>query len=123
MLFDNLAELLLLTSSLGHVLITPYTKVEESFTLHAVRDLLLKGISKDAVSQVSLSGLHQTPLCTLITSEQYDHVEFAGAVPRSFVPPGFLAGASYPFLRIANELGLLKTGLDVQIMGEYHLNK
>ena len=53
MLVDQLAELLILISSVAHVLLAPHTKVEESFTLHAVRDLLLKGISKDAVSQVS----------------------------------------------------------------------
>ncbi|GAA5962677.1 hypothetical protein JCM3765_006163 [Sporobolomyces pararoseus] len=97
MLVDHLAELLIPISSLAHVLIAPHTKVEESFTLHAVRDLLLKGISKDAISQ-------------------YDHVEFPGAVPRSFIGPGLLSGLSYPFVRIASEFGLLRTGSEVQIL-------
>ncbi|GAA5916579.1 dolichyl-P-Man:Man(7)GlcNAc(2)-PP-dolichol alpha-1,6-mannosyltransferase [Sporobolomyces salmoneus] len=90
-------EPLLLLSSTIHVLLAPYTKVEESFTLHAVRDLLLKGVNKEAISQ-------------------YDHVEFPGAVPRSFVGPGMLSVISYPFVRIADELGMLRSGYEVQIL-------
>ncbi|GAA5941191.1 dolichyl-P-Man:Man(7)GlcNAc(2)-PP-dolichol alpha-1,6-mannosyltransferase [Sporobolomyces koalae] len=94
---DHLAELLLVLSPAAAVFTAPFTKVEESFTLHAARDLLLHGVSRDTIAQ-------------------YDHVEFPGAVPRTFVGPALLAGASYPWVKLASMLGLLHDGLDVQIL-------
>ena len=55
---DTLLELLLVGVCLLHVTICPYTKVEESFNLHAVHDILEKGISNDAVAHVSSPVLH-----------------------------------------------------------------
>lgn len=36
----------------AHTVLSPYTKVEESFTLHAVRDILLHGIRPEAIRKV-----------------------------------------------------------------------
>ncbi len=44
----------------------PYTKVEESFTMQAVHDVLSYGIGREALAR-------------------YDHQVFPGAVPRSFI--------------------------------------
>ncbi|WRT64150.1 uncharacterized protein IL334_001079 [Kwoniella shivajii] len=81
----------------SHVCISPYTKVEESFTLHAVHDVLSYGFDESNLPH-------------------WDHITFPGAVPRSFLPPIVLGLISYPFSALGVSLGLIRTKLDVQIL-------
>ncbi|GAA5838529.1 hypothetical protein JCM11251_003417 [Rhodosporidiobolus azoricus] len=103
-LLPTLPEAFLLAVFTAHPLLTPGAKVEESFTLHAVRDALLYG--------------HKGPDSLAL----WDHVEFAGAVPRSFIPPVALAAVSRPVLEVASRLGLLRDGLDAQIAIRFTLS-
>eukprot|EP00892_Ulva_mutabilis_P010521 jgi/Ulvmu1/7841/UM004_0071.1 len=83
-LFSTGLHVLLLAIIIAHVVVTPYSKVEESFGIQAVHDFLYHGTDLNS----------------------YDHHEFPGVVPRSFVGPALLALASAPaaqplrFLRI-----------------------
>ncbi|BGP27898.1 alpha-1,6-mannosyltransferase, glycosyltransferase family 22 protein [Rhodotorula toruloides] len=90
-------EVLMVLVFAVHVLLVPPAKVEESFTLHFVRDALAKG--------VNAAGL-----------QQYDHLEFSGAVPRSTIGPLALAGLSALPLRLASQLDLIRTGAEVQLI-------
>lgn len=58
-----------------YILLCPYTKVEESFSLQATHDLLVYG------------PINITP---------YDHHLYSGVVPRTFIPPIVLSTLAYP---------------------------
>ena len=48
-------DILLLAGAWGHVLAAPFTKVEESFNLHATHDILMYGVTPDALPNVRLT--------------------------------------------------------------------
>lgn len=78
-------DILLLVWVFYCILICPYTKVEESFNMQAIHDFLSFGwpISFDSTSINSFLN-------------QFDHVEFPGVVPRSFIGAMAVAMLSFP---------------------------
>jgi alpha-1,6-mannosyltransferase len=69
---------ILLCVVLAHVALCPYSKVEESFNLQALHDLLL-----------------------LRHLRLFDHLQFPGVVPRTFIGPLILAALADPILYCA----------------------
>lgn len=80
--FDNAATVLLAGSMLLHLMLCPYTKVEESFGLQAMHDLIF--------NKADLA--------------KYDHNVFPGVVPRTFIGPAAVAATAYPFVAVAEQL-------------------
>ncbi|KAK4192788.1 Alg9-like mannosyltransferase family-domain-containing protein [Podospora australis] len=81
---DLLLSALLPALVLLHLIIAPYTKVEESFNIQATHDVLVYG----------------TPTSNIYNklSNTYDHFTFPGAVPRTFLGPVLLAGFAQPIV-------------------------
>lgn len=71
--------LLLLVVIIAYVVMCPYTKVEESFNMQAMHDLLF--LRNDIAS--------------------YDHLEFSGVVPRTFIGSYIVALVSAPIVLLA----------------------
>ncbi|KAF9879779.1 Alg9-like mannosyltransferase [Colletotrichum karsti] len=70
-----------------HLLLAPDTKVEESFNIQAAHDVLVYGTpTRDVAARLRAS---------------YDHFDFPGAVPRTFVGPVLLAGIGGPIVSLA----------------------
>lgn len=72
-------DLLLVLIMVLHVWMAPYTKVEESFNIQAMHDLLY----------------HRHHL------NKYDHLEFSGVVPRTFIGAIIVSLLSYPLVLVA----------------------
>lgn len=49
---------------------------------------------------------------------RWDHVQFPGAVPRSFGPPVLLGVVVYPVSVLAKALDLVKSRIGLQVLGE-----
>ena len=97
-------SLLIPSLILLHLLVAPYTKVEESFNIQATHDI---------ITYSSLPGNFLKNL------RFFDHVDFPGAVPRTFVgalalaivskPITAFTGAEYAQIVVRAALGLFNT--------------
>ncbi|CAH1778064.1 unnamed protein product [Owenia fusiformis] len=90
-----LLEGLLLSVVLLHLNLCPFTKVEESFNLQAMHDILF----------------HRTNLTA------YDHLEFPGVVPRTFIGPLIVSAVSSPIVYLINLLELGKFPVQIAVRG------
>lgn len=91
--------LLIPTFILVHLFVSPYTKVEESFNIQAIHDILIHGIPTKNADQFFTAN--------------YDHVSFPGSVPRTFAGALVLSGLSRPWV------GLLSSGAQLQLLSMY----
>ncbi|PPQ74041.1 hypothetical protein CVT24_012343 [Panaeolus cyanescens] len=90
-------DLLIFATAWTHVILAPYTKVEESFNLHATHDALMYGVGAKNLFK-------------------YDHFVFPGAVPRTFIGSTLLAWLASPVIKLAASQGLLVTKFQLQIL-------
>lgn len=84
---DVLLTSLLFTIPLVHLLLAPYTKVEESFNMQAAHDILVYGTPTSGDVGARLA-------------HTYDHFTFPGAVPRTFLGAVLLAGLGQPLVAV-----------------------
>ncbi|KAF7544215.1 hypothetical protein G7Z17_g10131 [Cylindrodendrum hubeiense] len=84
---DVILASLLFTIPLLHLLLSPYTKVEESFNLQAAHDILVYGTPTAGDVHARLA-------------HTYDHFTFPGAVPRTFLGAVLLSGLGQPLVAV-----------------------
>lgn len=109
-------------TSLVSLLQCPYSKVEESFNLQATHDLYYHGIGPAIQSirtknnnkqQSSALGQQQA---TTVQEQYYDHLQYPGVVPRTFLGPFILSHllkiltlALSPFVNLSNHPYVVQT--------------
>jgi alpha-1,6-mannosyltransferase len=90
------ADLFVLAACALHLVLCPFAKVEESFNLQAIHDLLAFGVRDVA---------------------PYDHLEVPGVVPRTFLGALAVAGVASPLASLVRAAGLKKIVLQYVVRG------
>ncbi|RKF81403.1 Dol-P-Man:Man-PP-Dol alpha-1,6-mannosyltransferase [Golovinomyces cichoracearum] len=88
-----------------HLLVAPYTKVEESFNLQATHDILKYGLPATTIDAFQYLRQH------------YDHFSFPGVVPRTFIGALALAILSKPLILLSNANGFYTQLIVRGVMG------
>ncbi|KAI1618098.1 alpha-1,6-mannosyltransferase [Exophiala viscosa] len=102
----HIGSVAILALILLHLYLSPYTKVEESFNIQATHDILKYGVPTSNVY--------------LKLKAQYDHMTFAGAVPRTFIGPLILAAIAKPFIWYGQLDGLQQQLLVRGVLGLFN---
>jgi len=89
--YRNMIKLFPHMAMLTHLILCPYSKVEESFNMQASHDLLYHGLN----------------------ISQYDHINFPGVVPRTFVGPIVLSSIAYPIKALIEITDLPKSVMQI----------
>ena len=87
--YNKLLDIILLAIIVYHLLISPYSKVEESFNIQAIHDIINYGV----FPQENISY-------------NYDHNNFPGSVPRTFVGSLAIAGIAKVIQSFTSLVGL-----------------
>jgi hypothetical protein len=94
----NSREAIMFCVAFLYVLLCPFTKVEESFHLQATHDVLVHGAHPDALAN-------------------YDHFEFPGVVPRTFLGALGLAFLTLPWKILCQTFLVPKIFLQIAVRG------
>lgn len=92
MAFWQLCFVIFPAIAIFHLHMSPYTKVEESFNIQAIHDILEFGVPMSNATAKFVN--------------QFDHMTFPGAVPRTFIGALTLAGLSKPEIWLGNLSGM-----------------
>lgn len=89
-----------------HLLYTPFTKVEESFNIQAIHDILYHGsnISQVHPRKLSINPARRDFNFSYLLMFQYDHNDYPGVVPRTFLGPIMISVLASPIVFILHSL-------------------
>ncbi|KAI5949425.1 ECM39 [Candida jiufengensis] len=85
--FNKVLDAALVALMSYHLVISPYTKVEESFNIQAIHDILNYGVFPSDVI------------------ENYDHKQFPGVVPRTFIGSLIISAIAQPIIFVGSFFG------------------
>lgn len=89
----------------AHLVYCPFTKVEESFNIQAIHDILYHRLNFTEVGNY----FKQPPvLYSDLLKFQYDHHQYPGVVPRTFIGPLFISIFAAPVVAILQVLDINK---------------